>query len=222
MQYHQKQHSSLVPRFSFLDQKRSSPTSNHLKTHIQSRSAEAGGSVKTAFKIRNFVGGREFRNSVSSIDRDFYRLQLTKRSKVFVKANNLFGGNLSIAVTGKQGVRALTKDQFVGPAQVSQLERLELRAGTYYIRLDGDSTVPSDYRLRVSIKVISKKKNLFDNNNDDGNSGGGSTIDYGGGSTIDYDCSDFSSQSEAQSYLLSGDPYGLDGDGDGIACESLS
>lgn len=38
---------------------------------------------------------------------------------------------------------------------------------------------------------------------------------------LDYDCSDFSSQSQAQGYLLPGDPYGLDGDGDGIACESL-
>jgi hypothetical protein len=38
---------------------------------------------------------------------------------------------------------------------------------------------------------------------------------------LDYDCSDFSSQSQAQGYLLPGDPYGLDGDGDGLACESL-
>lgn len=36
---------------------------------------------------------------------------------------------------------------------------------------------------------------------------------------IDYDCADFSSQAEAQEYLLPGDPYRLDGDGDGIACE---
>jgi endonuclease YncB( thermonuclease family) len=38
---------------------------------------------------------------------------------------------------------------------------------------------------------------------------------------IDYDCSDFANQAEAQGQLLPGDPYGLDGDGDGIACESL-
>jgi hypothetical protein len=37
----------------------------------------------------------------------------------------------------------------------------------------------------------------------------------------DYDCSDFSTQAEAQGYLLPGDPYRLDGDGDGVACESL-
>ena len=38
---------------------------------------------------------------------------------------------------------------------------------------------------------------------------------------VDYDCSDFSNQAEAQQYLLPGDPYNLDGDNDGVACESL-
>lgn len=37
----------------------------------------------------------------------------------------------------------------------------------------------------------------------------------------DYDCADFATQEEAQEYLLPGDPYGLDGDNDGVACEDL-
>jgi hypothetical protein len=39
----------------------------------------------------------------------------------------------------------------------------------------------------------------------------------------DCDCSDFSSQQQAQRILeaFSGDPHRLDGDGNGIACESL-
>lgn len=37
----------------------------------------------------------------------------------------------------------------------------------------------------------------------------------------DYDCADFANQAEAQEYLLPGDPYNLDGDNDGIACEDL-
>jgi endonuclease YncB( thermonuclease family) len=37
----------------------------------------------------------------------------------------------------------------------------------------------------------------------------------------DYDCSDFSSQAQAQKFMLAGDPYSLDSDGDGVACESL-
>lgn len=41
---------------------------------------------------------------------------------------------------------------------------------------------------------------------------------------IDVDCSDFSTQAEAQDYMDShgpGDPNGLDRDGDGEACETL-
>src|ERR1700761_6290742 len=37
----------------------------------------------------------------------------------------------------------------------------------------------------------------------------------------DYDCADFANQAEAEEYLLPGDPYNLDADGDGIACETL-
>ncbi len=37
----------------------------------------------------------------------------------------------------------------------------------------------------------------------------------------DYGCADFRTQEEAQSYLALGDPYVLDPDGDGLACEEL-
>lgn len=42
-----------------------------------------------------------------------------------------------------------------------------------------------------------------------------------GASAVDYDCEDFATQEEAQEYLLPGDPYRLDADDDGIACEDL-
>ena len=38
---------------------------------------------------------------------------------------------------------------------------------------------------------------------------------------VDYNCSDFTDQEDAQAKLLPGDPYRLDADHDGIACESL-
>src|SRR4051794_36787177 len=37
----------------------------------------------------------------------------------------------------------------------------------------------------------------------------------------DYDCADFAFQEDAQAKLLAGDPYRLDQDGDGVACQSL-
>lgn len=39
--------------------------------------------------------------------------------------------------------------------------------------------------------------------------------------SVDYDCADFANQAEAEEYLLPGDPYRLDADHDGIACEDL-
>jgi hypothetical protein len=39
--------------------------------------------------------------------------------------------------------------------------------------------------------------------------------------TDTYDCTDFQTQEEAQLYLGPGDPYGLDEDGNGLACEDL-
>ena len=37
----------------------------------------------------------------------------------------------------------------------------------------------------------------------------------------DYGCADFRTQEEAQTYLTPGDPYVLDPDRDGLACEEL-
>ena len=39
--------------------------------------------------------------------------------------------------------------------------------------------------------------------------------------STDYACTDFETQEEAQLYLAPGDPYGLDQDGNGLACENL-
>jgi hypothetical protein len=37
----------------------------------------------------------------------------------------------------------------------------------------------------------------------------------------EYGCEDFETQEEAQLYLVPGDPYRLDEDGNGVACETL-
>lgn len=44
---------------------------------------------------------------------------------------------------------------------------------------------------------------------------------FGAAPARDYDCADFMNQAEAEEHLLPGDPYNLDGDNDGIACEDL-
>ena len=64
----------------------------------------------------------------------------------------------------------------------------------------------------------------------EGGEGSGSPALAGGGGAPsggaspgkkDYDCSDFQTQAEAQKYLLPGDPYRLDANHDGSACDSL-
>ncbi|HEU4904775.1 MAG TPA: excalibur calcium-binding domain-containing protein [Solirubrobacterales bacterium] len=42
-----------------------------------------------------------------------------------------------------------------------------------------------------------------------------------GAQAADLDCADFATQEEAQEHLLPGDPHRLDGDNDGVACETL-
>jgi micrococcal nuclease len=56
-----------------------------------------------------------------------------------------------------------------------------------------------------------------------GDTGGSDLPPPSGGPGDPYDCGDFSSQEQAQQYFdsVSGDPSGLDGDGNGQACESL-
>ena len=63
-----------------------------------------------------------------------------------------------------------------------------------------------------------------DDSDDSGESGGSDLPPPSGGSSDPYDCSDFDSQDQAQQVLENtpGDPSGLDGDGNGVACESLS
>ena len=63
------------------------------------------------------------------------------------------------------------------------------------------------------------------NSSDDSGGNGDSDLPPPSGDSSDpYDCSDFDSQEQAQRVLENtpGDPSGLDGDGNGVACESLS
>lgn len=96
----------------------------------------------------------------------------------------------------------------------------------------GYAFIPSDHSFSArekfeAISEESKSKNLgiWDCRDEEGGSrfgGDGDSDDESGGYVGDYDCDDFSSQAAAQSvYEDSGGAHGLDGDGDGIACEHL-
>jgi hypothetical protein len=207
-------------------------STRHFSNHSSARRqiADPGGNLRTAFKIPPFTGQRDFINTVNVNDQDVYRLRLKERRIIKATATNFSDNSLSIAILGRQGVRTFAQDDVVSTGQKSQLTQLELAAGTYYIRLEGSANVRSAYRLKLSIQKISNQNSggggsgdgfddggFDDGGFNDGGFGGGN----GGGFTGDYDCGDFVSQSQAEGYLLPGDPYGLDGDGDGFACEDL-
>lgn len=98
MKYQPTHQSSLALFQKSLAQKQLSQTGNHFRTYNRVRATDPGSSLKTAFKISPFTGRREFKNSVSITDRDFYRLQLSERRNMLVKANNLSSETLSICL----------------------------------------------------------------------------------------------------------------------------
>lgn len=117
----------------------------------------------------------------------------------------------------------------------------EIDTSIFYIWLDsvslneillkeGYAFIPEDHSFSVrdefeQVLTQAKKDNLgvWDCRDEVG----GSRFDYSGGDNSggysgDYDCDDFSSQAQAQEvHDESGGAHGLDGDGDGIACEEL-
>jgi Excalibur calcium-binding domain len=94
------------------------------------------------------------------------------------------------------------------PARVNTI----LTPGNYRFEVENRNQQAIGYQFKLNFKVYKPVKPIKPTPPSSGGSNGGSR---------DYDCSDFDSQKEAQKYLLPGDPYRLDGDGDGKACESL-
>jgi uncharacterized membrane protein YgcG len=111
--------------------------------------------------------------------------------------------------------------------------------GTLYVNKI-TSNIPGRHRVtwfvkgqRVGVFVFQVPARSSGGGSGNATGGGGGGAGGGGGGDSqppappgDVDCSDFSSQAEAQDFFERNDPgqdpFGLDGDGDGLACESLS
>jgi len=80
-----------------------------------------------------------------------------------------------------------------------------------------------DFDGSAATDTPTETESSSDDSDDSGGSGGSDLPPPSGGSSDPYDCSDFDTQDQAQQVLeeTPGDPSGLDGDGNGIACESL-
>lgn len=107
----------------------------------------------------------------------------------------------------------------------------EAEQGTLYVNRI-TTNIPGKHRVtwfvkgkRVGVFVFRVPASSPPKGRADGG-GGGASGGGGGNPPRDVNCSDFSSQSEAQDFFEKHnpkqDPFNLDGDGDGVACESLS
>lgn len=112
-----------------------------------------------------------------------------------------------------------TKEQYLEAEAQARQERLGMWA-------EDNPVMPWDFRrgntarskLSAKPSSTSTKSTSSSSSSSDSSTKPKSTSSQAKG---DYDCGDFSTQAEAQKYLLPGDPYGLDREGDGTACESL-
>jgi hypothetical protein len=157
--------------------------------------------------------------SVGATDVDIYRIKVKQPRKLSIFLSSDISGTLTGSLMDRKG-QLIRTTETSGEAGASIWEA-KLKKGTYYVRIDTAQTLNESYRYQLYFQQIEKSQPVQD-------TGSGSGEFSGGGATTpdfladgDCDCSDFSSQAQAQQYLLPGDPYRLDGDGDGIACESL-
>ncbi len=154
------------------------------------------GFINAGEGIPFYSGPINYKPVFVSEDPHYFHLKIRRTSQVQFKLKNFFDSRL---VSISEGWASNNKATVLKP-------------GSYYMKLENFHAEDITYRMKLTIK--SSKSYTPPKTSTGGSFSGGS-------SNKDYDCSDFSSQSQAQNFLFSGDPYNLDGDNDGIACESL-
>jgi hypothetical protein len=194
------------------------------KRTSRTRSADPGDTLSTAFRIQPtpFTGRLGLNGSVGGRgDRaDVFQLTLTQpgtfRFKLKNRSNKRFERSILDAKGALLSWSEVTQKKAIAPGRVDAENYEALPAGDYFIVIGGSRRGQSNrYRLQLQFNSqqpqvdIPTEQPVVD-----------SPPVLPNGKT-DCDCSDFATQREAQRFLLPGDPYQLDGDGDGIACESL-
>jgi hypothetical protein len=185
----------------------------------RSLSSEPGDALATAHPIKPFKKMRLITESVGASDVDIYRIKVKRPRKLSIFLTSDASSPLSGSLLDRQG-QVLRTAETSGEAGASVWEA-KLKKGTYYVRIDTTQTLNDAYGYRLYFQQIEKSRPVQDTGSGSGEFSSGEAITPDFLADGDCDCSDFSSQAQAQQYLLPGDPYRLDGDRDGIACESL-
>lgn len=199
---------------------KSSQSSNPLKFagRAKGQKKEPGNSLAKALQISNISGVRRFRDTVGKRDQDFYRITLDQPTNVTITLSNRSQLPITGALLNAQGkvirTNGFLESNVIQPNSfIPQQFRLEGKAGVYYIKVSANQGTRNPYQLSVASSQTG--------GNGNSNPSIGTTPTWNG--KTDCDCSDFTTQSQAQEAYNAypGDPFGLDGDGDGIACETL-
>jgi hypothetical protein len=167
--------------------------------------------LATAFVIEPFTGRRGFNDKVGGQDRaDVFRFTLTEPGTVTLAVKNRASRQLMRSILDAQGNlfawNGNGQQKAIAPNGLDSVTFESLPSGTYHVSVKANRGKTNRYRLQLEITPAI---------------GGFEPPPQLPNGKQDCDCADFATQAEAQKFLLPGDPYRLDGDGDGIACESL-
>jgi hypothetical protein len=197
------------------------------KRTSRTRSADPGDTLATAFRIQPipFTGRLGLNGSIGGRgDRaDVFQLTLTQPGTFRFKLKNLSNKRFEHSILDAKGAllswSEVTQKKTIAPGRLDARSYEALPAGDYFIVIGGASRRGQSNRYRLQLQFDSQQPQV-----DPPTEQPVTVTDplpvLPNGKT-DCDCSDFATQREAQRFLLPGDPYQLDGDGDGIACESL-
>lgn len=195
-----------------------SSSSLNSKTGGNGGKKEPGDSLSKAFEISNAFGRRQFKGTVGRADKDFYRISFDEPANVTVTLDNRSQFSITGALLDAKGriVRSngILESSVVQPNSfVPQQFQLQGKTGVYYIKVTANQGGKNLYQLSIA----SSRTGGNDNFSPDV----GTTPTWNG--QLDCDCGDFTTQSQAQEAYNAypGDPFRLDGDSDGIACETL-
>jgi hypothetical protein len=192
----------------------------------RTRSSEPGDSISTAFRIQPtpFTGRQTLNDSIGGRgDRaDVFQVTLTQPGTFSFKLKNRSNKRFERSILDAQGKllsgSEVPQKKAIAPGSMDAGSYKALPAGDYFIVIGASRRGQSSrYRLQLQFDI---QQPQVDTSTEQPVPVIDSPPVLPNGKT-DCDCSDFATQREVQRFLLPGDPYQLDGDGDGIACEAL-
>lgn len=119
---------------------------------------EAGNTITTAFDIGTLSGNGSYAGALSSFDvNDYYNLTITTNASYnFLLSGLTANANLQL-ISSSGAVVASSTNAGIANEQLTQ----SLAAGTYYVRVYGESAIDTRYSLSASLQAIASTPRLL-------------------------------------------------------------